>query len=79
MPTSFLTVNSKFFSAVEVHHLYKQLTQRFSKYFSWEVFIGQKINRVGKGKDKESNATDQAGDREDDDSEDREADDSEVE
>jgi len=44
------------------------------------VFTGQKINGVGKGKDKEANATDQAGDREDDDdSEDREADDSEVE
>jgi len=43
------------------------------------VFTGQKINRVGKGKDKEANATNQAGDRENDDSEDREADDSEVE
>jgi len=43
------------------------------------VFTGQKINRVGKGKDKEANATNQAGVREDDDSEDREADDREVE
>jgi len=38
-----------------------------------------KPSRVGKGKDEEANVTDQAGDREDDDSEDREADDSEVE
>ena len=43
------------------------------------MFTGQKINRVGKGKDKEANATNQVGDRENDDSEDKEADDSEVE
>jgi len=38
-----------------------------------------KPSRVGEGEDEEANATDQAGDREDDDSEDREAADREVE